>query len=140
MDALREHVGTGVLGRMLDVLEQDGYSVAPFGINNDAPILAGNPSLARSVDVVNGGGVAKFYPTERLNGNADLSSDVLKRLHNVTSSTSGLFADLFSQRLINAAQKSDELMDAIPSDAALNQTYNEKEDWGFLQHCAWFPS
>ena len=46
-----EKVGTGVLGRMLDVLESKNFTVEPFGIESSAPILEGKPERSRKVDV-----------------------------------------------------------------------------------------
>jgi hypothetical protein len=126
VDALRQHVGTGVLGRMLDVLGNEGFIVAPFGINDGAPILEGDAVLARQVDVIKHSGVDKFYfrgVSDEVD--TDEMKEHFKNLNNQSESNSGLFANLFSERFVNSVVKTDflrEVTNDIKKD--LTQTFS----------------
>lgn len=114
---------------MLDVLGRDGYSVAPFGINDDAPILEGDSDLGRQVDVVSAWGADSFYSRSVTDNENDQSimEDYFKHLNNETTSdglNSGIYGELFSKRFINAIHKTEFLRDVVPSNNELTQSYS----------------
>ena len=58
VDAFQEDGwSTGVGGRMLDVLHRRNLTVTAIGIDGKGPIIEGNPSLGRTVDVIPSWGV-----------------------------------------------------------------------------------
>jgi hypothetical protein len=123
VDALREHVGTGVLGRMLDVLGTEGYSVGPFGIDRDAPILEGDEELARQVDVVRNSGAERFYQRKVSDVSEADMIEYFKTLNGASELNSGLFANHFSKTFINSANKT-EFLRQVADDVALTQWYS----------------
>jgi uncharacterized protein (DUF1501 family) len=122
VDALREHVGTGVLGRMLDVLGTEGYNVGPFGIDREAPILEGDAELARQVDVIRNSGAEPFYPRKVSDVSEADMIDHFKTLNGASELNSGLFANLFSKTFVNSANKT-EFLRQVASDDDLTQAY-----------------
>lgn len=52
VDAFREGDGPGVLGRMLDVLENHGHAVGSTSIDARAIIIDGSPTTGRLSDVI----------------------------------------------------------------------------------------
>lgn len=47
----------GVVGRMLDKLQEHGMSVSANGIDGKGPMIEGNPATGRTVDVIPSWGV-----------------------------------------------------------------------------------
>lgn len=112
VDALRQSPGTGVLGRMLDVVSEKtdkfGVKLAPasIGINDNAPILAGSAGTGRRVDVVSSGGIDEFYRREVSSEfDKDEMRDLFKTVNGRTAGTSGLMADVFSEQFIGSVDK-----------------------------------
>jgi len=115
--------GTGVLGRMLDILEGSDHSVAAFGINDDAPILEGGVDFGRQVDVVKGNGADWFYDRGlSTNADPDYMDTYFSLLNQETVENSGLFGDLYSQRFVNSVNKTEFLRD-LTRTLELNETY-----------------
>lgn len=86
---------------MLDVLQRRGLSVEAVGIDNKGPIIEGNPSLGRTVNVIPSANVntlTRLSLNDGSNGN-DLSSieDLMKYLNQETELESGVFANYWSQ-------------------------------------------
>ena len=61
VDAFNEASGTGVLGRMLDVLQKQGLSVASTSLTTRSIMTEGNPSTRRQTDIMPGTGPSKLY-------------------------------------------------------------------------------
>ena len=120
VDAFREGAGPGVLGRMLDMLEQkQGAAVAATSIGARAAILDGNPAYGRLADVMSNEGAPRLFertslaPTEvkwapDIKGIPMLVEVVrqdlrkyLQAMHSETGETSGVFGDAFSQSLVD---------------------------------------
>jgi len=115
---------TGVVGRMLDILGRDGYSVTANGISTKGVLLEGNPSTGRTIDVISSGGVNTLTRRTFQAGSSanDLNSvqDDLKFLNEETTSDSGLFGNFWSQNLIDTLEKTDILSELLSSATLLN--------------------
>lgn len=61
VDAFREGKGPGVLGRMLDILEEHGHAVAATTVNSRAQIVDGSPTTGRLADAMSTEGVLKLF-------------------------------------------------------------------------------
>ena len=127
VDAFREGEGPGVLGRFLDVLEQQGTAVAASSIGSRAVILDGNPDTGRLADNMAVQFVPRLFdrnflaPSEQrwtpgAQGIPTLIEIVkqdlrgyLEELHSETNELSGVFGDLFSRSFIDNWNKTDEL-------------------------------
>lgn len=90
----------GVGGRMLDVLQRRGFSVSAVGIGEKGPLLEGDPSLGRTVDVLPASDVNTLTRksfTANENGLPAIE-ETLKYLNKETDlKTSGVFSNYWSQ-------------------------------------------
>lgn len=84
---------------MLDVLQRRGESVTAVGIDNKGPIIEGNPSLGRTVNVISSRGVNILNRLSLENTNNDLEGieELMKYLNQETSLESGIFANYWAQ-------------------------------------------
>lgn len=116
VDAFRENVGTGVLGRMLDVLQGQGYSVSSIAVDQYGVILQGDSSLNRPVDVVKGSGIDLFYDGSGSPSSSQSSESMkndFKTLNGEVQPNSGQFAELWSQNFFAGVDKASELQNVI---------------------------
>jgi hypothetical protein len=116
VDGFRENVGTGVLGRMLDVLQQKNYGVSAVAIDRHGPVLDGNSKFGRPVDVIKRSGVDRFYddvgsPSDALTD--DEMKDAFRTLNGDVKSNSGKYADHWSQAFVDGIDKAASLKAAI---------------------------
>jgi hypothetical protein len=63
VDPFNARGGTGLLGRLLDVFEDNGYTVGPNSINSETPMLGGDPNIGRKIDVLPASG-APIYSSK----------------------------------------------------------------------------
>eukprot|EP00571_Detonula_confervacea_P017647 CAMPEP_0172312770 /NCGR_PEP_ID=MMETSP1058-20130122/18549_1 /TAXON_ID=83371 /ORGANISM="Detonula confervacea, Strain CCMP 353" /LENGTH=2999 /DNA_ID=CAMNT_0013026315 /DNA_START=101 /DNA_END=9097 /DNA_ORIENTATION=+ len=135
VDAFQEDGwSTGVGGRMLDVLQRRGLSVNAIGINGKGPILEGNPGLGRTVDVVSSSGVNTLnrHALDSTSNDLDSIKSLMEYLNEDTNlETSGVFADYWSQNLVDVLNKTDVLSTMLSSNqATLKQPYKFKSSIG----------
>ncbi len=98
--------GTGVLGRMRDVLTQDGHNTASFSIGQYSVTTTGTPEKSGSTSVVDGKGISRLFVNDEMKNN-------IAQLHNRTELDSGIFADSFSESLMDSIGGSELLNDAL---------------------------
>jgi len=108
VDAFREKPKTGILGRLLDVLEKKNYTVGAIGIDKENEALHGDPIVSRPIDILSQRGSEEFYPrilTNEIDKNEMI--DYINSLNSKTELNSGLFADLWSQLLVENVNKTE---------------------------------
>ena len=125
VDAFRDNVGTGVLGRMQDILQQQGHAVSAISIDELGGILNGNANFGRPVDVIPRWGVTEFYnrvgsPSDSLS-DSTLMNDFIQ-LNSAVETNSGKYADLWSQAFVDAVDKSTSLRASIESTTLDNES------------------
>ncbi|KAL3937927.1 MAG: hypothetical protein SGBAC_007063 [Bacillariaceae sp.] len=123
VDAMRENVGTGVLGRMLDVLQQKGYAVSAISIDGNGPVLDGNSRFGRAVDVVKRNGVDRFYDSVGSPSDAVTLDDMKSAFNSLNGDVepnSGKYADHWSQTFIDSVNKADVLKESIENVSLTN--------------------
>ena len=125
VDAFRDEPGTGVLGRMLDVLEAKSMSVGSIAIDRTAVSLAGNPLLARSIDVMSNWGPIDLLdgqpPVDTFAFDTDSASPrgkdtlfaLMADLNGNFTATSGIFGELWSQKFVDSEQYTDAYTDVL---------------------------
>ena len=86
--------GTGVLGRMSDVMTSQGYNVGSFSVDEVSLTLIGKPGMSDAPVGVNPSGIGKAHLGE--------TKDFISKLHNHTSNDSGAFADTWSSSLMKS--------------------------------------
>ncbi len=98
--------GTGVLGRMADVLTREGVNVDSFSIDRFSVTLRGRPAQSDPPMIVGRHGLP------RINLGSDIKN-ALPILHNITSFDSGVFSDTWSAALIDSIGTNDLLRSEI---------------------------
>lgn len=95
----------GVCGRMLDILQRRGEAVAAVGIDGKGPIIEGNPSLGRTVNVISSH-LVNLLERRRLDSQAwdevegkklAQIEGLMRLMNEETTIDSGLFSDYVSQ-------------------------------------------
>ena len=125
VDAFRDEPGTGVLGRMLDVLEDKSMSVGSIAIDRTSISLAGNPLLARSIDVISNWGPIDLLdgqpPVDTFAFDTDSASPrgkdtllaLMADLNGNFTATSGMFGSLWSQKMVDSRKYTDDYTDVL---------------------------
>lgn len=94
IDPLNGNDGTGVLGRMTDVLNSLGHNVGAFSVDRYSVALVGSPGLSESPAIVSRNGIPDTYLY-------DIES-TLPKLHNKTLAQSPMFGETWSDALIKS--------------------------------------
>jgi len=98
IDPLKNEDGTGILGRIRDVLTNQGLSVGAFSIDVNSISLIGKPGLATSPMILSNNGVAQFnYAPSSSDMNA-----VIESLNGETKAESGVFGEWYSDVLLKS--------------------------------------
>ena len=94
IDPYVESSGTGVLGRMSDILNREGRNVGSFSVDRFSVALVGTPGVSNAPFIVNRNGIPQAYLD-------DILTD-LDKLHNVSQVDSGIFAETWSSSLMES--------------------------------------
>ena len=96
---------------MLDVHQRNGLSVVANGIDVKGPIIEGDPSLGRTVEVIPSSGVNTLSRRSLTDDNPDLASiePLMSYLNKDTSINSGIFANYWAQNLIDTINRTEYL-------------------------------
>lgn len=91
--------GTGVLGRMTDVMSRAGHEIGSFSVDGLSVALVGKPGVTKAPVIVGRRGVPSVY--------LDETSSVLSKLHNESETESGIFAETWSSSMMEAIETND---------------------------------
>ena len=91
IDPYNTNMGTGVLGRMTDVLAQNGHNIGSFSVNGFSVAPTGRPGVTSTPIIVDRSGFPEIH--------LDDIRDVMPKLHNATQFDSGIFAETWSSSL-----------------------------------------
>ena len=97
--------GTGILGRMSDVLTGEGHNVGSFSVDRNSIALVGKPGGSPTPMTVNSRGLSELHLDDII--------DVLPNLHNTSELGSGIFAEKWSGSLLNAIETNDLLSEGL---------------------------
>ena len=92
IDPYDRSTGTGILGRMTDVLSQNGHNIGSFSIDGNSIALIGKEGMTSTPIIVSGSNVATKLHLDDI-------KDTISKLHNVSQFDSGIFADTWSSSL-----------------------------------------
>ena len=104
-DLFDEFVGTGVGGRMADVLTQAGIPTNLFSIDGQQIVLTGEAGQGPRQVILSGGGISAFNNNPSIDG----MNDVIKALNNDTTAASGFYAETWSSKLADSLNKQEQL-------------------------------
>ncbi len=96
VDPYETNTGTGVLGRMTDVLSRNGHEIGSFSVDGLSVALVGKPGVTKAPVIVGRRGVPALY--------LDETSSVLPKLHNESEIESGIFAETWSSSMMEAIE------------------------------------
>jgi len=108
-DLADEFVGTGVGGRMADVLTQAGLTTNLFSIDGQQVVLTGVAGEGPSQFILSENGLSSFNANPSIN-NMD---DVIKALNNDTTADSGFYAETWSSKLSESLSKQELLKQEV---------------------------
>ena len=101
VDVHDEFAGTGVAGRMADVLVEAGMRVDVFSIDGEQPLLVGEPGKGSPMFIVGTDGVAAINEDPSI----DNMNAVIMDINNATTPDSGFFAETWSIKLADIFEK-----------------------------------
>ena len=111
VDAFLEANGPGVLGRMLDILQDNGNVVAATSMDRKTQMIDGDPRTGRLADVVASSGPRTLYEREFMNWRegTDLLRPYLEQVHSETVENAGVFGNMWSQTFLDVWSKAETL-------------------------------
>ena len=109
VDPLKEIDGTGVLGRISDVLTKKGRSVGTFSIEGNSISLVGQPGVTAAPFILSRSGVTKFNNR----ASSDTMDAKITSINEATKAESGVFGDLWSETLLKSLSHNTLLYDTL---------------------------
>lgn len=94
-DPLKKKDGTGTLGRIRDILTNDGLTVGAFSLNGNSISLIGEPGVTASPMILSGNGISPFNSAP---SSPDMD-DAIASLNGKTKAESGVFGEWYSDTL-----------------------------------------
>lgn len=131
VDAFLEASGPGVLGRMLDILQDDGYVVAATSMDRKAQMIDGDPKTGRLADVVSSSGPRTIYEREFMNwrDGTDQLRPYLEEVHSETVENAGMFGNMWSQTFLDVWNKAETLTRSLKETRLLTE-FTSRTDVG----------
>ncbi len=119
IDPYDSNVGTGVVGRMADVLNNLDHNVGSFSVDRFSVALVGTPGVSQTPIIVNRHGVPSVYLSDEL-------AQTLPLLHNATQPSSGFFGETWSNELMTSLGTNELLgqeLDGVTTDTTFPTSY-----------------
>ena len=123
LDPLKLSKGTGVLGRISDVLTRSGRTVGKFSLDRHSVALVGIPGVTKNPIIVNQNGVVEFKVSDEIRS-------LIRSLHNKTLPESGFFGETWSSSFLDSLGSSEMLttaLDGVAIDVEFPSTYLGKQ-------------
>jgi len=121
VDAFGQRDGTGILGRMGDILG-DYLEMGLIAIDRNSLNLIGDHNFNRKIDVISRRGFDAFYSRDIVGASSSGASSTVKQfmiqLNSMTKDTSGIGANLWSQTFVDAlndSQSYGSMLATVPS-------------------------
>lgn len=135
VDPFKYSPGTGVFGRMNDVLSgltgklNNLYQVGSISIDTQSIALVGKPKKSVDPVIVSSSGAKKFDPypwSNRSKWSTTNLQPAINKLNNATSIQSSLFGETWSSLFLRSIDESDLLVQALSS-AVITKTFSSHE-------------
>ena len=110
VDPFEVYRGTGVMGRMRDVLNRNNFKAQAISVDLNSIALIGGPGSA-SPFIISSKGISAFNENPAVSNMRDLIED----LNNATIPESGLFAETWSAKLVDSLKSNEDLKTAYDS-------------------------
>ena len=118
IDPFKNVDGTGVMGRMADVLTKNAYNTGSYSISGDNHVLIGKPQKSPSVNFIGISGVTKFNEKASI----DDMNVTMAKLNNPTTAMSGKFGKTWSDLFDSSVRQTEALYQAL-NDLTLDTTF-----------------
>merc|ERR1711902_6085 len=120
-DLAEKYRGTGVGGRMADVLAKGGVSTNTFSINGQQPFLSGEPGGPTQHTIAQRG-----LPAFDTNPSIDNMTEVIEALNDIATATgeNGFFAETYSWKLLDSLKKYRSLKKALDNITSFSEFPN----------------
>jgi len=109
IDPLKAEDGTGILGRIRDVLTDQGLSVGAFSLDVNSISLIGTPGVTASPMILSNNGIAPFNQAASIDG----MNVTIAALNGETKTESGVFSEWYSDTLMRSLSHNDLLYDTL---------------------------
>jgi uncharacterized protein (DUF1501 family) len=110
-DIFQEYAGTGVQGRIADVLANKGMTVNVFSISGSPEVNVVEAGSGVQSQTISSGGLADFNKNPSI---ADMN-DVILALNNATKKDTGFFAETFASKFTDAIKSHEKLQQELSS-------------------------
>ena len=111
VDPFEDVDGTGVLGRMADVLTKNGYNTGSYSISGRTFALLGEPQKSPGVNYIDSGGMKKFNQK----ASTDDMDVLMAKLNNPTTTMSGKFGKTWSDIFDSSIRQTETLYNVLNS-------------------------
>mmetsp|Transcript_1433 Transcript_1433/g.2264 ORF Transcript_1433/g.2264 Transcript_1433/m.2264 type:complete len:3782 (+) Transcript_1433:192-11537(+) len=122
VDPLDKAFGTGVIGRMSDILSSKGNNVGSFSIDHSSVALIGQPGVGSETFILGQNGISEFNPDPSVPN----MTDSISALNAATSADSGFFAETWSEELLKSLAHND-LLHTTLSGITTTSTFPETQ-------------
>mmetsp|Transcript_6781 Transcript_6781/g.9027 ORF Transcript_6781/g.9027 Transcript_6781/m.9027 type:complete len:2086 (+) Transcript_6781:84-6341(+) len=114
IDPYKEIRGSGVLGRMNDVLTRNGFQTSTISTSSASIALVGQPGLSSDQSIISQDGIDEFNPVDE--DQKISQEDMFSNIHALNNSTqvdSGFFGETWSSKLIKSLVTNSDLYDLL---------------------------
>jgi len=115
LDLDKEIRGTGIIGRIADSVNSNGYSCGTYSISGNQIALDGEPGVSPSPIILSKDGLKEFDPESSTSDLAFGMSEVIRSLNNATSADSSFFGETWSLKITEAMNQYAEIYNALES-------------------------
>jgi uncharacterized protein (DUF1501 family)/uncharacterized protein (DUF1800 family) len=109
VDANEEFLGTGVIGRMRDVLNRNSLKTGAYSIDGNQIALIGNPGESPPAVIVSKKGLKEWNPEASSIG----MRDTIEAINNATTPDNGFVGETWSMKLTDALEQQEQLYTAL---------------------------
>jgi hypothetical protein len=109
IDPMKREDGTGIMGRVRDLLSQQGLSVGAFSLDSNSISLIGKPGETATPMILSNGGVVQFNE----NPSDDGMDAAIASLNGEVEAHTGAFGDWYSETLLKSLAHNKLLYDTL---------------------------
>uniref|UniRef100_A0A7R9ZFB4 DUF1501 domain-containing protein n=1 Tax=Pseudictyota dubia TaxID=2749911 RepID=A0A7R9ZFB4_9STRA len=120
VDPYEAFPGSGVMGRVTDVLHRNNYKTSAISIDSNSIALVGKPGESPTPFIISKNGITPFNEDPTTNGT--FMQEQIDALNSATTADSGFMAETWSSNLFSSL-KSNEALDAALASAVTNVTF-----------------
>ena len=109
VDPFDTYTGTGVLGRMRDILNHNSFKTNAISIDTSSVALVGEPGISNGASIISQNGISDFNQ----NPTANEMREMIENINNATAFDSGFFAETWSSKLHESLDSNERINAAL---------------------------